>query len=140
MKKSIESGIKEFLGEKARKRVHHVDLEIPGQDLHLWIMDAYLLLGKDEHTERNVVIYISVNNRSKQGVRLIKTAEMLNTFMEYDKQEVNRRFIRYKIVNPNYNELVSELSRILSELFPKINLSDLKISVERRDNWITLQD
>jgi len=140
MKQSIESGIKEFLGEKDRKRVHHVDLEIPGQDLHLWIMDAYLLLGKDEHTERNVVIYISVNNRSKQGVRLIKTAEMLNTFMEYDKQEVNRRFIRYKIVNPNYNELVSELSRILSELFPKINLSDLKISVERRDNWITLQD
>ena len=62
MKKSIESGIKEFLGEIDRKRVHHVDLEIPGQDLHLWIMDAYLLLVKDEHTEKNVVIYISVNN------------------------------------------------------------------------------
>ena len=140
MKQSIDSGIKEFLGEKDRKRVHHVDLEVPGQDLDLWIMDAYLLLIKNERTERNVVIYISVNNRSKQGVRLIRTAEMLNTFSMYEKQDVNRRFIRYKIVNPNYNELVGEISRFLSELFPKLNLSDLKVTVERRDNWITLQD
>jgi hypothetical protein len=140
MKQSIDLGIKEFLDEKDRKRVHHLDLEVPAQDLHLWIMDAYLLLIKNEHTERNVVIYISVNSRSKQGVRLIRTAEMLNTFKEYEKQDVNRRFIRYKIVNPNYNELVGEISRILIELFPKLNLSDLNVTVERRDNWITLQD
>lgn len=140
MKQNILSEIKAFLGEKDRKKVHHAVLEVPGQDLHLWIMDASLLLIKDEHKRNNVIIYFSVNSRSKQGVRIIKAAEMLNTFIKYEKQEASRRFIRYKIVNPDYNELVSELTALLNELFPKLNISDIKVTVKRRDNWITLQD
>lgn len=140
MKQIRFPAIKDFLSEKDRKKVHHVELAIPGQDLQLWIMDASLLIADSGPARGKAVIYFSANNRSKQGDRICKTAEMLDTFSTYEVQEVSRRFIRYKIVNPVYDELIREISVIVNDLFPKLELSSIKAALHRRDNWVTLDN
>lgn len=132
--------IEEFLREKDRNKVQHVELLIPGQDFEIRIMDASLLIENSGEENNKALVYISVNNKSKQGIRITKSAEMLDTFKNYKAGDAHRRFIRFLLLPPVYKKLTNEITAIINDLFPKIKLSDIRANLIRRDNRTIIEE
>jgi hypothetical protein len=136
--KRIESLVDEYLRESDKRKIHHLDISVPGHDGRLWIIDASVLMIAPETFEYKLAIYFSVNQHSKRGRRVVKTVEVLDLFNGYNKGGDGRQFTFCKVTDNNSSSIAAEIQSKVSALFPTLDNNEINVDLVRFENWAVI--
>jgi hypothetical protein len=137
--KRIESLIHEYLRESDKRKIHHLDISIPGHDGRFWIIDASVLIIGQQTPEFKLAIYFTINQHSKKGRRVVQTIEMLDLFKDYNKGHDGRNFSFSKVTDNNHFSIAAEIQSKASALFPTLDNDEIKADLIRLENWTMLK-
>jgi hypothetical protein len=135
----IETLVDEYLRESDKRKVHHLDISIPGHEGRFWIIDASVLMIATETPEYKLAIYFSVNQHSRKGRRVVQTVEVLNLFDNYNKGCDGRHVTFCKVTDNNSFTIAAEIQSKASALFPTLKNDEIKVDLVRFENWAELR-
>lgn len=133
LKQKIQKSVDEYLRKAERRRIHHIDILIPGHDGRFWILDAAALETGTEGAGIRLAIYCSVNQHSRSGKRVLQAINVLDLFEGYEEARDGLHLTYHKVTDNAPAAISAEITEKINALYPTVDSSQIEVKLVRLD-------
>lgn len=137
LEQKIQKRVEEYLQEPEKRKIHHIDILLPGHDGRFWIIDA-ASLGRATSGFR-LALYFSVNQHSKRGKRVLQSIDVLDLFDGYEVGRDGLHLTYHKVSDNAPGAIAAEVTGKINALYPTIDSNQVVVKLVRPDNRTTVQ-
>lgn len=128
MKEKIDQLVGQYLKQKGRRKMHHIEIDLLAHDGRFWIIDEALITGEENEGGVRLAIYWSYNPESRKGKRVAQSIDLLEPFKNYQQAVDGRHTVYYLATNNKSSFISNEVANVIQTLFPALDLSHIAIS------------
>jgi hypothetical protein len=134
----IESLIEQYLAKPDKRKVHRIDIVIPGYNCMIWIAYAGVIILDPGISDSSLLIYFSFNPHSKKNKRISQTFVDHNLFEGYTVLKDGKNIRYHKETNNDKSSIAFEVMGKVSLIFPASDIENIRVTIHRLDNWMEI--